>query len=120
MLETFRSHYPKIYSLVFSRTAVNTGLVFSGNILAAIVTFFTIAVISRTLGPASFGIFSLATALATLIAGFTDFGLGSSLVRFFNLNLEREMSIAVFLLGTTPGALKSGRLKFGHYPSCHR
>ncbi|OGY22867.1 MAG: hypothetical protein A2172_02915 [Candidatus Woykebacteria bacterium RBG_13_40_15] len=90
MLETFRSHFPKIYSLVFSRTAVNTGLVFSGNILAAIVTFFTIAVISRTLGPASFGIFSLATALATLIAGFTDFGLGSSLVRFFNLNLERD------------------------------
>ena len=78
--------------------------------------FIVTMLITRTLGPAQFGLFSLSLAVMTIASQFSDFGISTGLVRFASLYLKKDklkadlifkvslkakllISILVFLIG---------------------
>ncbi len=58
-------------------------IVLSGNVIGAGLGFVTTVLITRTLGPAQFGLFSVALAVMTIASQFSDFGISTGLVRLF-------------------------------------
>lgn len=71
----------KILHLSKTATAKNTYLVFIGNAIAGFLGMVCMIIVSRHLGPADFGSFSVAFALATLLLKLGDLGLNFGLVR---------------------------------------
>ena len=92
----------EIFRIVKSSTAKKSGIVFIGNFLAAVLAFLFMVLSSRYLGPKQFGTFSAITALMATIAGITELGIGTSLIRFVSLylnsNLNRAKAILKLLL----------------------
>lgn len=76
--------------MFFSVTARNSGIVFGGNLLNAILGFVSMIIVARTLGPLDFGLFSVATSTMAVTAGLADLGIGTGLVRFSSLALEKD------------------------------
>lgn len=72
----------EISRLFFSKTLRNTGVVFAGSIIASIFSLITILILSRTLGPAVYGVFSLVGSVVLLLISFTDFGISTALSKF--------------------------------------
>lgn len=73
-----------------SKTGKDSIIVLSGNIFGAGLGFLASVLITRTLGPAQFGIFSIAMTVMMIAAQFSDFGIGVSLVRFFSLFHKKD------------------------------
>jgi O-antigen/teichoic acid export membrane protein len=76
------SRLSKLLNLANSATARQTYLVSTGNLLNALFGFFSIIIISRTLGPANFGVFSLATSLLIIGGDVFDLGINSGIIKF--------------------------------------
>jgi O-antigen/teichoic acid export membrane protein len=51
-------------------------------------------IISRTLGPAGFGVLAVYTSLVQMLLGFTDFGLGTTAIKLISANLEHRRRYA--------------------------
>ncbi len=81
----------KIFNLFKNRTGKNTLIIFSGNLISSILGFICITLISRTLGPEEFGLFSLFSSLTITIAGFTDFGLTTAFVNKYSSSTDLDM-----------------------------
>lgn len=79
-----------IKSILFSKTAKNTGITLLGNVANAAVVMILTIVVSRFLGPEKFGLFSVA--LTLYLAGFDLFGLGieQGVVRFVSHHEGKE------------------------------
>lgn len=75
-----------------SKTGKDSIVVLSGNIFGAGLGFLASVLITRTLGPTQFGIFSIAMTVMMIAAQFSDFGIGVSLVRFFSLFHKKDES----------------------------
>lgn len=71
----------KFLRLANTPTAKNTYLVFIGNSLAGLIGMVLMILISRDLGPAGFGVFSVSFALLTLLSKFGDFGFNFAMVK---------------------------------------
>lgn len=71
----------KITNLAKSSTAKNTYLVFAGNSLAGFIGMVLMIIISRALGPAGFGVFSVSFSLFMLLGKFGDLGLNFAMVK---------------------------------------
>jgi O-antigen/teichoic acid export membrane protein len=71
----------KILNLSKSKTAKDTYLVFVGNGLAGFIGMILMIVISRFLGPASFGAFSVSFSIFMLLSKFGDMGLNFAMVK---------------------------------------
>lgn len=71
----------EIINLGRTKTAKNTYIVFIGNSISAFLGMLAIIYLSRRLGPAGFGIFSIAFALSSLLTNLADFGLNFALVK---------------------------------------
>lgn len=71
----------KIINLAKTTTAKNTYLVFIGNSFAGFIGMVVMVIISRILGPAAFGVFSVSFSLLTLLSKFADFGLNFAMVK---------------------------------------
>lgn len=84
------STFRRIISLSRTKTARNSLIVFSGNLLTATLGFLSIVIITRVLGPYDFGLFSVALAVMTMVVGLADLGIGTGLVRFASLYLEKD------------------------------
>lgn len=81
-----------------SRVARDFLLVFLAQGGAALAIFFTMVLLSRSLGPSSFGTFSVLFALMSIVIGVTDFGIGTGLVQFSAPLFERDPARAARLL----------------------
>lgn len=77
-----KKYIERLKILVFSSTAKDTYVLFSGNILAAFLGFIYIIFVSNFLSKESFGVFSAATNLVILLISITDLGLSTSVVNF--------------------------------------
>src|SRR4030043_1346999 len=69
-------------NLAFTRTAKDTYIIFSGNILSAFLGFVYTLIAARTLSVPEFGIFSAAVNLVYIIISLSDFGVSSGTVQF--------------------------------------
>lgn len=90
----------KIIQLSKTATAKNTYLVFIGNAIAGFLGMIAMILVSRYLGPASFGAFSVAFALSTLLLKLGDLGLNFGMVREISQSRaknEHESIIKIFL-----------------------
>jgi len=74
----------KLYELFFSPTGRSAATVFTGNLISALLGFIALTLISRSLGPEGFGNFSILTAIIVILAGITDFGIGSAFVNKYS------------------------------------
>ncbi len=82
--------FKRLNRLLRSKTAKSTFIVFSGNLTTAALGFFCVVIISRVLGPYNFGLFSTAIVVMAMVVGLADLGIGTGLVRFASLYLEKD------------------------------
>lgn len=80
----------QIIQLSKSRIAKDSAIVLTGNVLSAGLGFVATVLIIRALGPAEFGLFSVALAVMGIAAQFSDFGISHGLVRFASLYLQKD------------------------------
>lgn len=80
----------KIFNLAKSTTAKNTYLVFAGNSLAGFFGMVAMILVSRSLGPEAFGVFSIAFALSTLLQRIGDLGLNFAMVKDISQSRARQ------------------------------
>lgn len=90
----------QVPKLFFSKTLQNTGIVFSGNIIAGLFSLMTVWFLSRYFGPEIFGAFSLVGSVTFLIVSLTDFGVATSLSRFISPIVDKSSKKAVSLFRT--------------------
>lgn len=84
----------EIIQLSKSRIAKDSAIVLTGNMLSAGLGFIATILITRTLGPAQFGLFSVALAVMGIASQFSDFGVGTGMVRFASLYLKNDIQKA--------------------------
>lgn len=89
-----------ISEMARSQTAKDSLVVLSGNLLTAGLGFLAMVIVSRTLGPYQFGVFSVVMAVMTMIVGLADLGIGTSLVKFTSLYLKTDRKRAELMLHT--------------------
>ena len=68
--------------LIFSKAFQKTGVVFTGNIIASGFSLITILLLSRTLGPETFGMLSLVGSVIILMVSLTDLGIAVGISKF--------------------------------------
>ena len=72
----------QLLALLRSKVAINSTLVFLGNIFTAGISFLALVLIARKVGPMQYGVFATASATLALIAEMGDLGINAGLVRF--------------------------------------
>lgn len=70
-----------LLNLSKTKTAKNTYIVFLGNAIAGFIGMVLMIFLSRILGPAGFGTFSISFSFFTLLSKFSDFGLNFAMVK---------------------------------------
>ena len=83
-----RRYYDRAKSLVFSSTAKDTYVLFSGNVLSAFLGFVYTLFIARALSVSDFGIFSAAVNLVIILISVTDLGISTGVVSFVSEKLS--------------------------------
>ncbi len=71
----------RLFNLSRTKTAKDTYIVFIGNAAAGFIGMVLMIFLSRILGPAGFGIFSISFSFFTLLSKFSDFGLNFAMVK---------------------------------------
>ncbi len=95
--------WPEALAMARSPTARNSAIVFAGHLLTAGLGFIAVLVVSRTLGPANFGLFSAAQAVILVVSGVADLGLSVTMVRFVARDLPVDEQRAHLTLQTATG-----------------
>lgn len=70
--------------LIFSGTAKDTYVLFSGNVASAFLGFLFTLLIARALSVEEFGVFSAAANLIVIVASLTDIGISSAIINFIS------------------------------------
>lgn len=78
------------WGLLKSQTAKNTYLSFLGNGLFSFFSMVCMILISRSLGPAQFGLFSVIFSFSIILFDVSSWGLDQGLIRFVSFNLSRK------------------------------
>ncbi len=81
-----------------SRLVKDLAVVFIGNLFGAALGFIATILITRILGPADFGLFSIALAVMGIVVQLSDFGISTGLVRFASLYFKTNKIKAALLL----------------------
>lgn len=79
-----------IKRLIVSPTAKNTYLSFLGNGFFSLFAMLATILVSRSLGPAQFGVFSVIFSFSVVLFDVSSLGLYPALVRFVSFNLSRD------------------------------
>lgn len=82
--------------LTRTQTAKSSAVIFSGSIVAAVMSFVVAFVASRLLGPDDYGRLATANALVVIMVGVTDFGISTALVKFTSERLRDKAQVAAF------------------------
>lgn len=77
-----RRYYEKAKGFATSKTATDTYILFSGNLLNAFLGFLFTLIVARELSVSDFGIFSAANNLVIIVASVTDLGISSAVINF--------------------------------------
>jgi len=85
-----KEYFSKGKSLIFSATAKDTFVLFSGNVFSAFWGFLFTLIIARALSVYDFGIFSAALNLVTILASLTDIGISTGSVNFVSEHTARN------------------------------
>lgn len=88
----------KITSLVKTKTLKQSSITFAGSLINGALGAIFFIIVARSLGPAQFGIFSLAVAVSTLVGDIADFGTNTGVVRFVGKYARRDPSRALQFL----------------------
>ena len=80
------------------KVTTNTFILSSGRFVASALGFLIGMLVARTLGPADFGIFSIALAVFEIAVVFTEIGIGISLVRFVPMYSIKDKELADYYL----------------------
>ncbi len=81
-----------------SRVIQDSSILYFSNLVTASVSFLSSIIVARVLGPSSFAIIAAYNAIALTLIGFTDFGLGTGLVKHATPLLKRDKKKAVAYL----------------------
>jgi len=84
-----RRYYERARSLIFSATAKDTFVLFSGNLLSAFWGFLFTLIIARALSIYDFGIFSAALNLVVILSSLADIGISTGSVNFVSEHTAR-------------------------------
>lgn len=76
-----------------SKTTVDILNVLSGNIVSQSIAFLIVIIVSRILGPESYGIYSLLIVFFSMSIQFADFGISTSYVKYVSRNKEQAKVI---------------------------
>jgi len=71
----------QVKDLALSATAKNSGILFAGNFLNALLAMVVVIFVSRALGPANFGVLAVYNAVNTTIIGLTNLGLDTAAIK---------------------------------------
>lgn len=82
--------YRQLKKIATSRTARNSSILFISNAVTSMLSIFAIIIVSRTLGPEKFGVVTIFNSIWLTIATLTDFGLGTSAVKFIASHLGSD------------------------------
>lgn len=85
-----RHRLRQIRSVITSQTARNSSVLFIGNTATAVLSVVALIFVSRTLGPEKFGVVATFNAIWLTISSLTDFGLGTSAIKFISSHLDRN------------------------------
>lgn len=90
--------YRQLKKIITSQTARNSSVLFAGNAIASGLSIIALILVSRNLGPEKFGIIIIFNAIWLTITTLTDFGLGTSAVKFIASSLSTDKHrAAVFM-----------------------
>ncbi len=86
---------------MFAKTLGQTGITFLGTFLNGLLGLLFYILVARFLGPASFGILTLAITTLTLIADIADLGTDTGLIRFVGryINADQDKALRFMKLG---------------------
>jgi O-antigen/teichoic acid export membrane protein len=73
-----------------SRTAKMFSTIFMAKLLTFLIVGFSFIIVARILGPATYGIYALAVAMPGLFSAFSDFGFGTSIVKFISEYIAKD------------------------------
>lgn len=84
-----RKYYDQARSLLFSATAKDTLVLFSGNLLAAFWGFLFILIVARALSVYDFGVFSAVLNLVVILSSIADIGISTGSINFVSSHLAK-------------------------------
>jgi O-antigen/teichoic acid export membrane protein len=87
-------HISELIQLSKSKMGKDSAIVLFGNLFGSGLGFLATILVTRTLGPAQFGIFSLALAVMGIATQISDLGISTGLVRFASLYLKTDLQKA--------------------------
>lgn len=109
MSKDLKSYASQLKIFASSRVASDTFVLYVSSMVASGVGFLSSVLVARQLGPVDFALISGFNAVVITLAGFTDFGLGTGLIRFASLHKNGKKSAAyykaVFIAELIIGAL---------------
>ncbi len=83
MLQKIRQYPPYLKHVLLNAPAVSDSIfLYVSNMTTAAVGFLASIIVARHLGPAQFGIITAYNSIVLTLVGFTDFGLGTGLIKF--------------------------------------
>lgn len=82
--------FQTIVRVLRAPVTIDSGITFASTILGAGLDLLVVALVSRVLQPAGFGVYAAYLAVMTLIGGVADLGLGLVLTHFLALNRDRD------------------------------
>jgi len=83
-----KKYVDSIRGLMFSGTAKDTIILFSGNLGAAFWGFLFTLIVARSLSVSDFGVFSAVLNLVVIISSLSDLGISTGVVNFVSMNHE--------------------------------
>ncbi len=86
--------------LLTHRVTADVSILSAGRFISAVLGFLIGTIIARKLGPAEFGLFSIAMAVFGIAVVIAEMGLGTSLVRYIPLYSAQDENKAAFYLQT--------------------
>ncbi len=90
--------FRQLKKIALSRTARNSSILLVGNGVGSALSIIALIVVSRTLGPEKFGVIVTFNAIWLTITTLTDFGLGTSAIKFIASHLSTDRhKAAVFM-----------------------
>lgn len=93
-----KENISELIQLSKSKVGKDSAIVLIGNFLGAGLGFIATILITRTLGPAEFGLFSVALAVMGIASQISDFGISTGLTRFVSLYLKADIQKANLML----------------------
>ena len=100
-----------VLGMAKSKTARNSMILFGGNLVSALLSMVAVIFMSRSLGPAGFGVIGVYNAVNAVLIGITNFGLDTAAIKLISSHSEtdrRRASVimkAVFVMEMISGLL---------------